>query len=210
MPQENPLGERPDEQQVVMEAVEVAASRGLPLAADLPSDQSGSTPQSASLPRKTPWSDLPANAGQSVDIMRTLIAISPRMTSVEAEIEKLITTPIKLIADIASHTLNAGGKRLRPALTLIAAQLCGDDGESPNARVVTCAAAIELTHTTTLLHDDVVDEADTRRGKPTARLLWGLLGTRTPPAASDAAAAAAALEDGGGGREGCVPLGAGG
>jgi len=178
---ENPLGERPDEQQVVMEAVEVAATRGLPLAADLPhadpdSDDSaakGSTPSAGALPRKTPWSDLPPDAMQGVDIMRSLIAISPRMTSVEAEIEKLITTPIKLIADIASHTLNAGGKRLRPALTLIAAQLCGDDGESPNARVVTCAAAIELTHTTTLLHDDVVDEADTRRGKPTARLLWG-------------------------------------
>ena len=176
MPHENPLGERPDEHEVVIEAVEVAASRGLPLAADIAPNAPASTPveaQSSALPRKTPWSDLPKDAVQGVDIMRTLIAISPRMASVEAEIERLITTPIKLIADISSHTLNAGGKRLRPALTLIAAQLCGDDGESPNARVVTCAAAIELTHTTTLLHDDVVDEADTRRGKPTARLLWG-------------------------------------
>ena len=90
MPQENPLGNRPDEQQVVMEAVEVAASRGLPLAADL----AQSTPASASapardtaLPRKTPWSDLPKDAIQGVDIMGTLMAISPRMTSVEAEIE---------------------------------------------------------------------------------------------------------------------------
>src|SRR5687768_7490165 len=136
MPHENSLGGRPDEHEVVIEAVEVAASRGLPLAADLPaSSHDGSTPNTASLPRKTPWSDLPKDAAQGVDIMRTLIAISPRMTSVEAEIERLITTPIKLIADIASHTLNAGGKRLRPALTLIAAQLCGDDGESPNSRV---------------------------------------------------------------------------
>ncbi len=176
MPHENPLGERPDEHEAIIEAVEVAASRGLPLAADIAPNASGSTPvstQSSALPRKTPWSDLPKDAVQGVDIMRTLIAISPRMASVEEEIERLITTPIKLIADIASHTLNAGGKRLRPALTLIAAQLCGDDGESPNARVVTCAAAIELTHTTTLLHDDVVDSAEVRRGKPAANLLWG-------------------------------------
>jgi geranylgeranyl pyrophosphate synthase len=177
--------ERPDEQQIVIEAVEVAAQRGLPLAVEPGALGVGSTPDSrrdappvarSTLPRQTPWGDIPVDAFeqmQNVDIMRSLAAIAPRMTLVETEIEKLITTPIKLIADIAFHTLGAGGKRLRPALTLLAAQLCGDDGETPNPRVVTCAAAIELTHTTTLLHDDVVDDADTRRGQPTARLLWG-------------------------------------
>jgi geranylgeranyl pyrophosphate synthase len=175
------LGARPDEQQAVIEAVEVAAERGLPLAADLVARSDGassaqSTPAGHDLPRSTPWSQLPPDALQKLQaasVLSSLHAISPRMVAVEAEIERLITTPIKLIADIASHTLSAGGKRLRPALTLICAQLCGDDGESPNARIVTCAAAIELTHTTTLLHDDVVDQADTRRGRPTARLLWG-------------------------------------
>jgi heptaprenyl diphosphate synthase len=179
------LHPRPDEHQAVLEAVEVAAERGLPLAVDISGDASGPHASSSAstrtgadqtLPRETPWSHLPADALEKSgggDIMRSLQAIAPRMAVVESEIEKLITTPIKLIADIALHTLNAGGKRLRPALTLICAQLCGDDGAAPSNRVVSCAAAIELTHTTTLLHDDVVDHANTRRGRPTARLLWG-------------------------------------
>lgn len=173
-----PLPESPsDEHQAVIEAVEVAAERGLPLAAELAASPDASTRAvEPSLPRQTPWSQLPPEAlekAQSGAVMRSLGDIAPRMAAVEAEIERLITTPIKLIADIASYTLSAGGKRLRPALTLICAQLCGDDGKSGDGRVVKCAAAIELTHTSTLLHDDVVDEADTRRGRPTARLLWG-------------------------------------
>jgi geranylgeranyl pyrophosphate synthase len=180
-PELNEPDERPNEQQIVIEAVEVAAQRGLPLAVEASIREDGSTPATPpvtrrTLPRQTPWGALPPGAFEqmkNVDIMRSLAAIAPRMALVETEIEQLITTPIKLIADIAFHTLGAGGKRLRPALTLLAAQLCGDDGTTPNARVVTCAAAIELTHTTTLLHDDVVDDADTRRGQPTARLLWG-------------------------------------
>lgn len=167
-----------DEHQALIEAVEVAAERGLPLAADLAAEKS-SAPQkntADALPRSTPWSQLPPDAVEkagAVGFLQSLDAVAPRMAAVEAEIERLITSPIKLIADIASHTLGAGGKRLRPALTSICAQVCGDDGEKPNVRVVTSAAAIELTHMTSLLHDDVVDEADTRRGRPTARLLWG-------------------------------------
>ncbi|MDQ3814213.1 MAG: polyprenyl synthetase family protein, partial [Armatimonadota bacterium] len=108
-----------------------------------------------------------------IDIKRSLADLAPHLKAVEDEIERLITTPIKLIADIAAHTLGAGGKRLRPALTLLSAQLCGDDPLRPDARVVTSAAAVELTHTTTLLHDDVVDAAEMRRGKPSANLAWG-------------------------------------
>ena len=186
MPLSTASDERPDEQQIVIEAVEVAAQRGLPLAVEPNAIQTGITPDGSTpsappaprqtLPRQTPWGALPPGAFeqmQSVDIMASLQSIAPRMALVETEIEQLITTPIKLIADIAFHTLGAGGKRLRPALTLLSAQLCGDDGQTPDARVVTCAAAIELTHTTTLLHDDVVDDADTRRGKPAANLVWG-------------------------------------
>ncbi len=168
------LHARPKEQQVVIEAVEVAAQRGLPLAPPMV----GGKPinKAGTLPRQTPWSRLPPEAlakAQGGAILDSLASLAPRMAAVEREIEKLITTPIKLIADISSHTMNAGGKRLRPALTLICAELCGDDGENPSPKAVTCAAAIELTHTTTLLHDDVVDESDMRRGRPTARLLWG-------------------------------------
>jgi geranylgeranyl pyrophosphate synthase len=69
--------------------------------------------------------------------------------------------------------MGAGGKRLRPALTLLAAQLCGEDAQSPAQRTLLCAAAVELMHTTALIHDDVVDSAAVRRGKPAANLIWG-------------------------------------
>jgi geranylgeranyl pyrophosphate synthase len=174
------LAERPNQQQAAIAAVEVAAARGLPLAADFvhppqcgPQRDVGNGYHA---PHQAPWDELPAEVmekARSAEVLSSLESIAPRMATVEAEIERLITTPIKLIADVASHTMSAGGKRLRPTLTLLAAQLCGDEGETPNNRVATCAAAIELTHMTSLLHDDVVDEADTRRGRPTARLQWG-------------------------------------
>ena len=75
-----------------------------------------------------------------------------------------------MVSDIAGHTLGAGGKRLRPALTIFASQLCSGHVD---ARALTCAAVMEITHTTALIHDDVVDNAQTRRGKPAANLLWG-------------------------------------
>ena len=108
-----------------------------------------------------------------VDITNRLMTLEPCLRDVEAEIELMISTPVKLIADIASHTLGAGGKRLRPALCMLSAQLCGDSPETPSDRVIKSSAAVELIHTTTLLHDDVVDDALVRRGKPAANLVWG-------------------------------------
>jgi geranylgeranyl pyrophosphate synthase len=108
-----------------------------------------------------------------LDLTSQLVALEPALRAVEAEIEAMITTPVKLITDIAAHTLGAGGKRLRPTLTILCAQVCGDDPENPHPHAVKCAAAVELTHTTTLLHDDVVDSAAVRRGKPAANLIWG-------------------------------------
>lgn len=127
------------------------------------------------VPQAAPWNRLEAGAFQPrhIDIMRSLRGIEAQMKAVEKEIETLITTPVKLIADLASHTMGAGGKRLRPALTILCAQLCGDDAQTANARVITCAASVELMHTTALIHDDVVDNAATRRGKPAANLIWG-------------------------------------
>jgi geranylgeranyl pyrophosphate synthase len=95
------------------------------------------------------------------------------MKAVEEQLEALITSPVKIIADLAAHTMGAGGKRLRPALTLLCAQLCGDEAQNPSRRTVLCAAAVELMHTTALIHDDVVDSAAVRRGKPAANLIWG-------------------------------------
>jgi octaprenyl-diphosphate synthase len=73
------------------------------------------------------------------------------------------------IPELAHHLIDSGGKRLRPMLALAASRLCGYDGN----KHVQVAAAIEFMHTATLLHDDVVDESDARRGKKTARLIWG-------------------------------------
>lgn len=110
---------------------------------------------------------------RKVDIIAALAPLEDRMKTVEQEIDRLITTPVKLVADIAGHVMGAGGKRLRPALTLLSAEVCGDSAANPSEKAVTCAALVELTHTTTLLHDDVVDSATTRRGKPAANLIWG-------------------------------------
>ncbi|WP_323784822.1 polyprenyl synthetase family protein [Thalassovita sp.] len=72
------------------------------------------------------------------------------------------------IPEVTAHLVDAGGKRLRPMLTLAAAELCGYQGPFD----VHLAATVEFIHTATLLHDDVVDESGQRRGRPTANLLW--------------------------------------
>jgi octaprenyl-diphosphate synthase len=76
---------------------------------------------------------------------------------------------VEMIPEVAKHLIDSGGKRLRPMLTLAAAQLCGYEGDGH----ITLAASVEFMHTATLLHDDVVDESDMRRGKQSARMVWG-------------------------------------
>ncbi|MGJ8584238.1 MAG: polyprenyl synthetase family protein [Marinosulfonomonas sp.] len=72
------------------------------------------------------------------------------------------------IPEVTAHLVEGGGKRLRPMLTIAAARLCGYEGPYH----LNLAAAVEFIHTATLLHDDVVDKSDQRRGRPTANLLW--------------------------------------
>ncbi|MDA7948462.1 MAG: polyprenyl synthetase family protein [Hyphomicrobiaceae bacterium] len=76
---------------------------------------------------------------------------------------------VDLIPELARHLIDSGGKRLRPMLTIAASRMCGYEGEEH----VRLAASVEFMHTATLLHDDVVDESDMRRGKKSARILWG-------------------------------------
>jgi octaprenyl-diphosphate synthase len=76
---------------------------------------------------------------------------------------------VELIPQLAHHLIDSGGKRLRPMLTIAAAKLCDHRGGGH----IRLAAAVEFMHTATLLHDDVVDDSDLRRGKKSARLLWG-------------------------------------
>jgi octaprenyl-diphosphate synthase len=80
-------------------------------------------------------------------------------------------SPVALIPQLASHIIAAGGKRLRPLLTLVSAKMCGYD--SAGGRQVKLAACVEFIHTATLLHDDVVDESSLRRGQSSANAVWG-------------------------------------
>jgi octaprenyl-diphosphate synthase len=82
--------------------------------------------------------------------------------------ERMASEHAPRIPEVTAHLVEAGGKRLRPMLTLAAADLCGYDGSYD----VHLAATVEFIHTATLLHDDVVDESAQRRGRPTANLLW--------------------------------------
>ena len=88
-------------------------------------------------------------------------------------VERILTdraaSPIAMIPDMSGYIVSAGGKRLRPMVTLAAAHLCGRCGPPAHS----LAAAVEFIHTATLLHDDVVDESALRRGKPAAKALWG-------------------------------------
>ena len=82
--------------------------------------------------------------------------------------ERMASKHAPRLPEVTAHLVGAGGKRLRPMLTLAAAKLCGYDGPYH----LHLAATVEFIHTATLLHDDVVDESAQRRGRPTANLLW--------------------------------------
>ncbi|MCE5282832.1 MAG: polyprenyl synthetase family protein [Deltaproteobacteria bacterium] len=91
------------------------------------------------------------------------------LKQVEEHMEMYLGSEVRLIPEIIHHLIGSGGKRFRPLLLLATADLCGYRGE----RRYPLAAVIEFIHTASLLHDDVIDRAETRRGKPAANHLWG-------------------------------------
>ena len=91
------------------------------------------------------------------------------MAAVDALIRRRLSSDVVLINQIADHIISAGGKRLRPMLVMLAGHAVGGAGPEHHQ----LAAIIEFIHTSTLLHDDVVDESDLRRGRSTANALWG-------------------------------------
>ncbi|UYV38664.1 polyprenyl synthetase family protein [Rhodobacteraceae bacterium D3-12] len=103
-----------------------------------------------------PHERLAAHLQRGMEAVNTLIA------------ERMASEHAPRIPEVTAHLVNAGGKRLRPMLTLAAAEICGYGGPYD----VHLAATVEFIHTATLLHDDVVDESAQRRGRPTANLLW--------------------------------------
>lgn len=96
--------------------------------------------------------------------------VADGMERVNATILSRTGSDVAMIPEVANHLIASGGKRLRPILTLACADLC-DYGSGDGA--VKLAAAVEFMHTATLLHDDVVDESDMRRGRVAARIKWG-------------------------------------
>jgi octaprenyl-diphosphate synthase len=103
----------------------------------------------------------------SIDHLNDLVASD--MQRVNSTILARTGSQVTMIPEVANHLIASGGKRLRPVLTLAMAKLAGHGGDGH----IKLAAAVEFMHTATLLHDDVVDESDMRRGQKAARMLWG-------------------------------------
>ena len=106
----------------------------------------------------------------TIEDCRALVA--PGMDRVDELIRRRLRSEVVLINQLSGYIIGSGGKRLRPQLVLLAASACGlETSEEPHP--VTVAAIIEFIHTATLLHDDVVDASEMRRGKGTANAVWG-------------------------------------
>ncbi|MFT3756884.1 MAG: polyprenyl synthetase family protein [Pseudoxanthomonas sp.] len=95
---------------------------------------------------------------------------APDMAAIDALIRARLASDVVLINQIADHIISAGGKRLRPMLVALAGRACGGAATADHHQL---AAIVEFIHTSTLLHDDVVDESDLRRGRSTANAIWG-------------------------------------
>jgi octaprenyl-diphosphate synthase len=115
-----------------------------------------------------PARDAPAESpADKLEEIRALV--DGELEEVNRIILDKMQSEVSLIPELARHIIAAGGKRVRPILTLLAARLCGYRG----TRQLGLAACVEFIHTATLLHDDVVDESDLRRGSATANAVWG-------------------------------------
>jgi len=116
----------------------------------------------------------PSAVPREEDALSTLTElVGADMEATNRLIVRRMDSPVALIPQLAAHLVAAGGKRLRPLLTLAAARLCGYPGPEGGARHVALAACVEFIHTATLLHDDVVDESQLRRGLASANAVFG-------------------------------------
>lgn len=98
-----------------------------------------------------------------------LTLIAPKLDAVEEVFRASLASDVPLIGEAGAYLAGGGGKRVRPALLLLAARMLGHDGDEE----VTYGAVVELIHTATLIHDDVIDHADLRRGRTAVNRLWG-------------------------------------
>ncbi|HVG26792.1 MAG TPA: polyprenyl synthetase family protein [Acidobacteriaceae bacterium] len=104
-----------------------------------------------------------ATAGEVFDLLRSDLA------AVEVEFARQSASSVRVVTDIATYLMAGGGKRIRPMMLLLAAKSVGCESESR----IRMGAVVEMLHTATLVHDDIIDEADTRRGRPSSNTTWG-------------------------------------
>ncbi len=107
--------------------------------------------------------------GRQLDLPAIQALAAPDMAAMDALIRQRLASDVVLINQVAEYIIGAGGKRLRPMLLLLSAGALGHAGRDAHQ----LAAVVEFIHTATLLHDDVVDESDLRRGRQTANAVWG-------------------------------------
>jgi octaprenyl-diphosphate synthase len=112
-------------------------------------------------------------SGPATSTLRTMTdvweAYREDLEGVEDQVRRNLDSSVALVNTVAAHILSSGGKRIRPLLLLLSSRLCGYVGKDD----LLLASLVEYIHTATLLHDDVVDDADLRRGRQTARRVWG-------------------------------------
>lgn len=106
---------------------------------------------------------------ESPRIERLLDLIAPKLARVEEALEKKFVSDVKTVRDVGEHVLTGGGKRLRPSLLLLVSEMLEYRGEDD----VKLAAVVELIHTATLVHDDIIDQAAVRRGRTSINYRWG-------------------------------------
>ncbi len=104
-----------------------------------------------------------ATANEVFDLLRDDLA------AVEREFGRQSASPVEVITEIAGYLMAGGGKRLRPLLLLLSAKALGSHSDAR----IRLGAVVEMLHTATLVHDDIIDEADTRRGRPSSNTTWG-------------------------------------
>ena len=105
----------------------------------------------------------------SLTIKEVFDLVRADLQKVEEEFRLQSISSVQPITEIGQYLRGSGGKRLRPALVLLSSKLCGFEGPA----AIRLGTVVELIHTATLVHDDVIDEADTRRGRPSTNSRWG-------------------------------------
>jgi octaprenyl-diphosphate synthase len=104
-----------------------------------------------------------ATAGEVTELLRD------DLSAIEREFTRQSASPVEVVTDIATYLIAGGGKRIRPLLLLLSSKALGCESESR----IRLGAVVEMLHTATLVHDDIIDEADTRRGRPSSNTTWG-------------------------------------